>query len=29
MRFTISNIKLQSVGGMLAPVKGYCVMIFG
>lgn len=29
MRFTISNIKLQDAGGMLAAKKGYCVMNFG
>jgi hypothetical protein len=29
MRFTISNIKLQDAGGVLAPAMGYCVMNFG
>lgn len=29
MRFTISNIELQSVGDKPALVMGYCVMFFG
>jgi hypothetical protein len=29
MRFTISNIKLQSAGGMLVQEQGYCVIFFG